>query len=219
MPVGIGHDRLAADFVEGDVLGAVPRGASDRHHRPHTSGIGCCPLQHLHAAHRAADHGQQPVNAQMLDQPLLGPHHVADGDQREVGAPGLAGLGIDLGRAGGAHAAAQHIGADDKEAVGVYRLAGSDHADPPAGLAGHRMVRCHELVAGQGMADQDRVALGRIQGAIGHIGDGERRQGLAAVQRQRRIKGHGQPGIGGRVLDRVREAGGFGHAKSLECRS
>ena len=106
LPVGIGHDRLAAHFVEGDVLRRMARGAGDGHHGAHAVGIGRRPLQHLHAAHRAADHRQQLVDAQMLDQPLLRPHHVADGDQRESQALGLAGGRIDLGRAGRAHAAA-----------------------------------------------------------------------------------------------------------------
>src|SRR6185437_15114068 len=48
----------------------------------HTIGIGRGPLQHLHAAHRAANHTEQLVDAQMLDQPLLRPHHVSDRDQR-----------------------------------------------------------------------------------------------------------------------------------------
>ncbi len=152
------------------------------------SGIGRRPLQHLHAAHRAADHRQQLVDAQMLDQALLRPHHVADGDQRKSQAVGLAGGGIDLGRAGRAHAAAQHIGADHEEAVGVDRLAGAHHGGPPAGLAGDGMVAGHELVAGQGMADQDGVALGGIERAIGHVGDREGRQVAAAIQPQRRVE-------------------------------
>ena len=46
----------------------------------------------------------------------------------KVEAVGLAGRGIDLGRAGRAHAAADDIGADDEEAVGVDRLARPHHA-------------------------------------------------------------------------------------------
>ena len=50
------------------------------------------PLQHLHAAHRAADHAEQLVDAEMVDQAHLRVHHVADGDDGKVEAPGLAGL-------------------------------------------------------------------------------------------------------------------------------
>ena len=42
-------------------------------------------------------------------------------------------------RPGAAHAAAQHIGADDEEFVGIDRPARPDHTLPPAGLAGHRI--------------------------------------------------------------------------------
>ena len=75
-----------------------------------------------------------------------------------------------------------HIGADDKEAVGVDRLARAHHGGPPARLAGDGMVGGHELVAGQGMADQDGIAFGGVERAIGHIGDGEGRELAAAVQ-------------------------------------
>ena len=73
-------------------------------------------------------------------------------------AVGLAGLRIDRGRAGRAHAAADHVRADDEIALGVDRLAGADHGLPPAGLAGHRMHAGDVLVAGQRVADQHRIA-------------------------------------------------------------
>ena len=179
----------------------MARGAGDGHGRAHALGIGRRPLQRLHAAHRAADDAQQFLDAQRVEQHRLGPHHVADGDQRKVEAIGLAGRGIDFGRAGRAHAAADDIGADDEEAVGIDGLARSHHGRPPARLAGDGMVAGDELVAGQGMADQDGVALGRIERAIGHIGDGEGRQACgrnpapAACRRRRSRPGrHRRPG-------------------------
>ena len=54
-PVRIGHDRLAPDFVEGDVLRRMPRRRRDRHRREDAVGIAGRPLQHLHPAHRSAD--------------------------------------------------------------------------------------------------------------------------------------------------------------------
>ena len=74
-------------------------------------------------------------------------------------AVGPAGRGVGLDRAGGAHAAAEHVGADHEVALGVERPAGADHQLPPAVLAGDRMRLGGELVAGQRMADQDRVGL------------------------------------------------------------
>jgi hypothetical protein len=45
---------------------------------------GARPFQHLHPAHRAAGHAEQLVDAQVVDQLDLRPHHVADGDDGEV---------------------------------------------------------------------------------------------------------------------------------------
>ena len=156
-PIGIGHDRLAADLVEGDVLRRVPRRGGDRHRGEDALGIGRRPLQHLHAAHRAADDAEQLLDAEMVDQLLLRAHHVGDGDDRKVEAPGLAGRGVDLRRPGRAHAAAQHVGADQEIALGVEHLARPDQHVPPARLAGDRMRLGDILVAGQRVADQDGV--------------------------------------------------------------
>ena len=97
----------------------------------------------------------------MIEQHRLGAHHVAHGDDRKIEAPGHAGRRIGRGRPGTAHAAADHIGADDEIALGIDRPAGPDHGLPPAGLAGDRMIVDDMLVAGQRMADQHRVAAGR----------------------------------------------------------
>ena len=97
-PFGIGHHRLAADLVEGDVLRGVARGAGDRHGGEHAVLIGRGPFQHLHAAHRAAEHRQHVGDAEMIEQPRLRAHHVAHGDDGKVepiGRP-VAGL-IELG--------------------------------------------------------------------------------------------------------------------------
>ena len=67
--------------------------------------------------------------------------------------------------------------------AGSIGLPGADHARPPAGLAGDRMGAGDMLVAGQRMADQDRVAAVGVQRAIGFIGDVDRRQRAAAVER------------------------------------
>ena len=75
-------------------------------------------------------HAEQLLDAEMVEQHRLRAHHVADGDDREVEPIGLAGRRIGRGRAGRAHAAADHVGADDEVAVGVDRLAGADHARP-----------------------------------------------------------------------------------------
>ena len=129
-PVGIGHHGLPADLVEGDVLRGVPGRGGDRHGREHAVAVARGPFQHLHAAHRAADHAEQLLDAEVIDQRHLRVDHVADGDDGKVDAPGLAGVGVDAGGAGRAHAAAEHVGADDEEAVGVDRLARARPSSP-----------------------------------------------------------------------------------------
>src|SRR3546814_6877050 len=82
-------DLLAANLVEGDVLRGVARRRGDRHRGKDLFGIARRPLQHLHAAHRAADDAEQLVDAEPVDQQLLRAHHVGDGDYRKVERPGL----------------------------------------------------------------------------------------------------------------------------------
>ncbi len=154
----------------------------DRHGGEDALGIGRGPLQHLHPAHRAADDAEELLDAEMVDEALLRPHHVGDGDEREGQAPGLAGRRIDLGRAARSHAAAEHVGADEEIAFGVEHLAGPDENVPPAGLAGDRVRLGDILVAGQGMADEDRVGAVGVELAIGLIGD---RIGRQARRRRR----------------------------------
>jgi hypothetical protein len=69
------------DFVERRC--SAPNGARRRRSAPPRARIriGSGPLQRLHAAHRTADHRQQLVDAQMLDQPFLAPAPCRDGDQ------------------------------------------------------------------------------------------------------------------------------------------
>ena len=188
-PFRVGHDRLAPDLVKGDVLRRMAGGGGDRHRGEHRFGVCHRPLQHLHAAHRAADDAEQLVDAEMLDQQLLRPHHVADGDHREGQAIGQAGRRVGVLRPAAAQAAAQHVGADDEIAVGVDRLAGADQHLPPAGLAGDGMGLGHEMVAGQGVADHDGVRAVGVQRAVGLVGDLEAADLDPAVQPHRPVDG------------------------------
>ena len=187
VPVRIGHHGLPAEFVKRDVLRRMPRAAGDRQRREHALRIGRGPLQRLHAAHRAADHAEQRVDAEAIEQHGLRAHHVGNGDDRKIQPPHFAGGRIGRGRPGRAHAAADHIGADDEVAVGIERAAGADHGLPPAGLAGDRMHIVDVLVAGQRMADQDGVGAVGVEFAIGLVGDLERGEIDAAIERQRLV--------------------------------
>ena len=65
---------------------------------------------------------------------------------------------------------------------------------PPAGLAGDRMRLGGILIAGQRVADQDRVAALRVERAVGLIGDRERAEIDAAIEAQRRRDRERVPG-------------------------
>ena len=170
-PVRIRHDRLPADLVEGDVLRGMARRGRDRKRGEDAIGIGRRPLQHLHAAHRTAGHAKQRVDAEMVDQQRLRAHHVGDRDDRKVEAVGLAGLRIERGGAGRAHAAAEDVRANDEEPVGVERPARADHRLPPARAAGDRVRIGDMLVAGQGVTEENGVGFRRVERAIGLVGD------------------------------------------------
>ncbi len=88
-------------------------------------------------------------------------------------------------RAGRSHAAPQHIGADDKIAIGINRLARADHLQPPSRLARARMARRDMLIHCQRVTDQNRVAAIVVERAIGFIGDIDRGQHRARIERER----------------------------------
>jgi hypothetical protein len=187
-PFRIGHDGLAADLMEGDVLRRMPRRRCDRQCREHAGRIARRPLQHLHAAHRPAGNREQRLDTEIVEQHGLRAHHVADGDDGKIEAPRAAGFGIDGGRAGGAHAGPNHVGTDDEVALGVDRPPRAHHGLPPARLGGDGMRVGHVLIAGQRMTDQHRVRAPGIESPVGLIGDLERLEVDAGIERKRPVR-------------------------------
>ncbi len=108
-PVRIGHDRLAADFMEGDILRRVSCGPGNRRRRKDPVSIPHAPFEDLHGAHASAGHAEKLFDAEMVDQTALRRHHVADGDNGKLQPPGFSGLGVDFLWSGGAHAAAEYV--------------------------------------------------------------------------------------------------------------
>lgn len=86
----------------------------------------------LHPAERASHCRVQLVHVQMIEQRELCGDHVLDRKEREIRAKAPARLRVDRRRPRGAIAAAEVVGADDVEEVGVQGAAGSDELLPPA---------------------------------------------------------------------------------------
>ncbi len=141
-PKPAGHDRLAPDLMEGDVWVCYVRRGRGNDDRRLTRPSSVGQASALHVAHRTADHGGEAFDAEMIEQHELGAHHV--GAMVMTGkriALRCAGRGIDARRARGAHAAGEHIGANNEVTLGVDRLAGADRAVHQAGFGCDRMDR------------------------------------------------------------------------------
>jgi len=131
---------------------------------------------------------QARIDAERINEAHLRIDNIADGDHWEIKAVGAPCRRIDRGRSGRPHAAAENVGADHKEAVGVDGPAGSDQRRPPAGLVGQWVRIGGVLVTGQRMADENRIGAVGIQRAVGLVGDVEGRQRLPAIEAQRRVR-------------------------------
>lgn len=185
----VGKNRLPGDFVEGDVLRRQLRRAGDAQAVTDAFGVADGPLQRLHAAEAAADHRGPLADAEAVCQARLAMHPVFHRDHREVRAVDLAGRRIDAGGAAGTVATAEVVEGNDEELAGVDRLARTDAAVPPARLAlVDAVVAGGVVVAGEGVADQHRVALRGIQLAVGFDHQVVLGQGLAAGQLERFVE-------------------------------
>ncbi|MNF48656.1 hypothetical protein D3C84_299080 [compost metagenome] len=204
MEFGVGEDRLARHFVEGDVLRRQFGGRGNRQAVADAIGVGDAPLHRLHAAQAATDDGSPLRDADAVRQARLAVDPVFHGQHREVGTEWLAGVGVGAARAGGAVAAAKVVQADNEEFVGVDRLAGAYAAVPPTGLAVVRAVETRGvMMAGQGVTDQHGVARRGVQRAVGFVNQVIRWERTAAGQGQgftevRHLRRHQTNRIGGK---------------------
>jgi hypothetical protein len=125
-------------------------------------------------------------DAEVVEEQPLGAHHVADRDEGKQDAVGPAGGGVEGGRAGGALAAAEDVGADDEEAAGIDGFAGADEVVPPAGLfVGRGSASRRVVVAAEGVADEHGVVARGVERAVGLVAKREAGEDLAAAERER----------------------------------
>lgn len=121
------------------------------------------------------------LDAEMLEERDLGVDEVEGGERGELGAPRFSRIGVEGGGAGAAVAAAEVIGADDAELVGVEGEAWADHGFPPAfvhfGLpegfgAGDVGVPAFGVVgAREGVEEKDGVGAVGVESAPHFVGD------------------------------------------------
>lgn len=160
MEVWVVGDRLAGDFVEGNVLCGQAGCSGNDHSIPDTIGMGDAPLQNLHTT-QATTHYRGPLlNTEMVGKPCLALDPVFDCHDREIGSIGFAGFGMWSGRAGGAITATKVVETNDKETIGVDGFARANAGIPPAWFAIiHAVIAGRMVVPGKGMADQDRIVF------------------------------------------------------------
>ena len=113
--------------------------------------------------------------------------HVANRDDREVGAVRFAARRVDAARARRSPAPAQQIRADHKKPFGVNPFAGPHQHVPPAGIV-LLVVAGNVRIAADGMADQNRIVAGRIELAVGLVGHRHARQMSSLFQAQRSLQ-------------------------------
>lgn len=118
------------------------------------------PFQGVHTAHRAADHRGETIDAELVCEHDLGSDLVADREVGKADAP-LDAVGCRARWSGASLASAEHIGGDDKPAVGVDDPARPDHAVPPASRRVPASGFADDVaVSGECMQHEDGVIAG-----------------------------------------------------------
>ena len=148
---------------------------------------------------------REPLDAEVpAERPVHG-HEIGHRERGKAQRVGEARRRVERARARRAVAAAEQVRRDHEARVRVDRPARADHVGPPAGPSG-RGVR----VAGQGMADVDRVVARPVQRAVRLVGDLDRRERLAGGEHQRvaLVEERDPPGLAERGRAR---AGGCRH--------
>ena len=147
------------------------------------------------AANGSSDHGVEGFDPEMIEKPNLRIDDVADSQYGEVRSPDFTSGGIDGRGACGAVAAAEIIGANDKQFPRVERPARTDEFLPPSLMEffrpssikpGHIRIQTGcVLAAGHRVKQEDRVGSLGVQPAIGLVGKCETRKRNSTAQPER----------------------------------
>lgn len=219
VPRGVGHEDLALGVPHGDGVGVGARAAGDGDDACDAGGEEGGGAQGEHAAHGGADGGVERGDAEVVEQAELAADHVVEGEDREAGGVGEAIAWVDGGGPGGPVAAAEHVGADDKELARVDGFPGADEFLPPPRL-GVGGVGVRVGAGAEAGVQQDGVGFIRVERPPGLVGDGELWEDPAVVQEERGVGGEGlvcaggvswlRPGGGGGGVGGGRGGGGAG---------
>ena len=180
----IAANSVAANDIKRQSLTGQPRRTRHHHCSAQPLGMPRGPSQCLVAADGTADDGEKLTDAEIIQQPPLDFHHVADGDGRKIRAVRFAAGRIEAVWPGRAATAAQQIRTDDKKSVGVHRFARANQNIPPTRIV-LRVVAGDMRIAANGMADQNSVVTGGIQFSVSFKSHRDTGQGATRFQMNR----------------------------------
>ena len=151
----VAGNGLTRNFVKRDVLCRQLSRRGDGNTGAHAVGIINRPLQRLHAAQAAADHGGKNIDTQMVRKGGLGIHPVFYDNVGKVWPIGLARARVDTAWTSTAMAPTQVVHAHDKKGIRVDGLAGANTGIPPARFCVVLLMQSSRMVmTGKGVTDQ-----------------------------------------------------------------
>ena len=182
LPVGIAGDGPDLGGLDADLVGGRPCARRQHQRRADPLWSGDHPFQRPHPAHRPAQHGGEPLEAETIGGRCLDGDLVADRDVGETGSV-RSPVGGRRRRTGGAPAATEDVHREHAPPVGVERGSGSDQRAPPTrgGMIGPGRAG-HVRVAGEGVEHEHDVVVAGADRTPALHADGHGRQHAAAFE-------------------------------------